>query len=90
MSKLEKLKSKWYDFGDYGERDYREVFNHEALWVDEDFEDTIYFVECNLDYKLERLKLDKSEVMNKIKEDLLAVGYEHMGIGFTVKPINEW
>lgn len=90
MSKLEKLKSKWYDFEDYGERDYRELFNYEALWVDEDFEDTIYFVECNLDYKLNLLKYNKTDVMNKIKEDLLAVGYKNMGIGFTVKPINEW
>ena len=84
------LYKKWYDFEDYKENDYREVFDYEALYIDDLLLNVIHLNEINFYDKIEELNLNKYEVIEKIIEDIEEVGINYLsmlGLGMSTK---EW
>lgn len=90
QEKKELLHRKWYDFNDYKENDYREVFNHEALYLDDIYRNGAHLNDIYFDETIEELNYDTYEVLEKIVEDIENVGLDYismLGIGMGVQ---EW
>ena len=89
-TKRELLLSKWYDFKNYKENDYREVFNHEALYLDDIYRNGAHLNDIDFDETIKELNYDTYEVLEKIIEDIEDVGIDYvsmLGLGMSVK---EW
>lgn len=84
------LHKKWYDFDDYKENDYREVFNHEALYLDDIYRNAAHLHDIQFDETIKELNYDTYEVLEKIIDDIEEVGLDYvsmMGLGMSIK---EW
>lgn len=88
--KIELLIKKWYNFNDYKENDYREVFNYESLYIGRILLNVIHINDINFDEVIEELNYNKYEVIEHIIEDIESVGIDYvsmLGMGMSVK---EW
>ena len=84
------LREKWLDFDDYKENDYREVFNYEALYLDDIYRNGAHFNDIQFYDTIKELNYDTYEVLEKIIEDIEEVGLDYvsmLGLGMTIK---EW
>ena len=86
----ELLINKWYDFKDYRADDYRQVFNYEALYLDEIYRGGAHFVDVGFHDIIEELNYNIYEVLEKIIQDVEDVGIDYismLGLGMSIK---EW
>lgn len=86
----ELLYKKWYNFDDYKENDYREVFNYESLYLDDIYRNGAHFNDIDFFETVEELNYDAYEVLEKIIENVENVGIDYvsmMGLGMSIK---EW
>lgn len=86
----ELLYSKWYDFKDYKENDYREIFNLEALYLDDIYRNGAFLSDIDFDEKIKELNYDIYVVLDEIIKDIEGVGIEYismLGLGMTIE---EW
>ena len=86
----ELLHKKWYDFKDYKENDYREVFNHEALYLDDIYRNGAHLSDVDFDEKIKELNYDIYVVLDEIIKDIEDVGIDYismLGLGMSVE---EW
>ena len=84
----EMLHKKWYDFEDYKENDYREVFNYEALYIDDVYRNGVHLNDILFDEVIEELNYDTYEVLEKVIDDIESVGFDYismLGLGMSIK-----
>ena len=84
------LRKKWLDFDDYKENDYREVFNHEALYLDDIYRNGAHLHDIQFDDTIKELNYNTYEVLEKIIDDIEEVGLDYvsmLGLGMSIK---EW
>lgn len=82
------LCKKWYNFEDYEENDYREVFNYEALYIDDVYRNGVFLSGMYFDEAIEELNYNTYEVLEKIIEDIENVGFDYisiLGIGMSTE-----
>lgn len=86
----ELLHEKWYDFKDYKENDYREIFNHEALYLDDIYRNGAHLNDMDFDETIKALNYDTYDVLEQIIKDIEDVGIDYismLGLGMS---ITEW
>ena len=86
----ELLHKKWYDFDDYKENDYREVFNHEALYLESIYRNAAHLHDIQFDDTIKELNYNTYEVLEKIIDDIEEVGLGYvsmLGLGMSIA---EW
>ena len=82
------LLKKWYNFEDYKENDYREVFNYEALYIDDVYRNGVHLNDIQFDEVIEDLNYNTYEVLEKVIEDIESVGFDYismLGLGMSIK-----
>lgn len=88
--RLSMLKDKWYDFDNYSDRDYREVFNYEAIRVDDFWGDMVVVHDYDLEPTLRELGYTLEYVMEPLKEDLKSIGFKYIAMLGETRKIEEW
>lgn len=89
----ELLNKKWYDFDDYKENDYREIFNYEALYLDDIYRNGAYLHDIDFDAVIKELNYNTYEVLEKIVDDIEGVGINYvsmLGLGMSIEKWKEF
>lgn len=84
------LHKKWYDFDDYKENDYREVFNHEALYLEYIYRNAAHLHDIQFDETIKELNYDTYEVLEKIIDDIEEIGLDYVSMLGWGMSIAEW
>ena len=84
------LHKKWYDFDDYKENDYREIFNHEALYLDDIYRGAAHLNDIQFDEVIEELNYNTYEVLENVIDDIEEVGLEYVAMLGLTMSIKEW